>query len=248
MEGRTEQEVALLGFSSGILRRVVPSSFTGELLQQYVSFDRARWTALLLEEATGRAVNVHMRTDCFGLISTMNSLRLKIQEQRFAVEVWALKEAFELHEISTFEHVPGLPHLMVADGMTKYTPRGRDTVARAMEGYVRLPTLSDRKREEAQGNKHKVWRSKRWREDEEEKTHLKRRKANLEVHREEHGREMDPDVMQRPEEAAAAVRKEERKSPHRTCGRSLPPGRPCEDPEKGTSEKGSPGRAPSCEE
>jgi hypothetical protein len=150
-EGQQRQEVqgSLLGWSTARIKRVVSSTFSGELLQQATAFDRARWTALLIKEMTGADVPLHMRTDCKSLIQNLDSLRLQAKEKRLTTEMWALREAFDLDEIATYEHVPTT--YMIADGMTKEGTRAgrkvRDMVVDAMNGKITLPDESAFRRE-----------------------------------------------------------------------------------------------------
>jgi hypothetical protein len=150
-EGQHGQEVqgSLLGWSTARIKRVVSSTFSGELLQQAAAFDRARWTALLIQEMTGRDVPLHMRTDCKSLIQNLDSLRLQAKEKRLTTEMWALREAFDMDEIATYEHVP--TSFMIADGMTKEGARAgrrvRDMVVDAMNGKILLPDESAFRRE-----------------------------------------------------------------------------------------------------
>ena len=124
----------MIAYSSAGIKRVVNSTFSGELLQQCVAFDEARWLVLLRQEMTGRDTDLHMKSDHLGLIQSLNSLRQQVKEKRLMGNLWSLREAFENHEITTYEHIP--TRHMLADGMTKANPELRQPIVQAMKGTM----------------------------------------------------------------------------------------------------------------
>ena len=171
-------KVSLLGWSSGRLRRVVVSTFAGELLQQTAAFDQARWTTLLLKELIGKELPLRMRTDCKSLVDNLHSLRQRVTEWRLMSEMWALREAIEAKEIESLDHVPTTR--MIADGLTKPDPKLRNMICRAMEGYLDVADgesqARPRKRTAAESQEEEValCRRERKREKKERKEERKR--------------------------------------------------------------------------
>ena len=76
------------------------------------------------------------------IIANLNSMRTQIKEKRLMNEVYVLKEAWELWEIYSYEHIP--TSFMIADGLTKVEGKLRDLLVRAMKGRIQLPREQDR--------------------------------------------------------------------------------------------------------
>ena len=96
----------------------------------------ACWTRNLAEEMMGTRSLLHMRTDCKSLVEATRSLRQQVRERRLTAELWALREALDMGEITSLEHTSTTK--MIADGLTKSDPKLRTTLRQAMAGELLL--------------------------------------------------------------------------------------------------------------
>ena len=125
---------ALIAWSCSRLKRVVKSTFSGELMQQVDAFDRATWMRMLYQELTAKPAELHMRTDCNSVVENTQSLRVQVTEKRLTTDVWMLRQALVRGEITSLAWVD--TSLMLADGLAKPSETLRTPIVKAMKGLI----------------------------------------------------------------------------------------------------------------
>ena len=130
----SKHSVAVIGWTSRKIKRVVRSTFSGELLQQSEGLDSVIWTQGMLKEMTGLELPIDMYTDCQSLVDSLSSLRLRPKEKRLTVELSLLREAQNNKQVRSISHIS--TKFMLADGLTKDELRLRKTLCDAISGTV----------------------------------------------------------------------------------------------------------------
>jgi len=136
-EGK-ETPFALVGYKSNKIRRVVTSTFSGELINQTATFDLGSHVRDLFDEIRkGKGATrspLDLLTDCQSVVDHVRSLRMHTKERRLFGDVFCLREAIALGEIRSISHI-NTEH-MLADGLTKNDPKLKAMLLRAMAGTV----------------------------------------------------------------------------------------------------------------
>ena len=130
------QDIVLLCWTSKKIKRVVRSTFSGELLQQSEALDCVMWLKGLLLEMTDLSISIDMLTDCQSLVDSLKSLRLRPKEKRLTVELSLLKEAQQNNDVRSIRHIP--TGLMIADGLTKDQSKLRLNLCKLLGGSVTM--------------------------------------------------------------------------------------------------------------
>ena len=125
----------LISWKSARIKRVVRSTFAGELLQCSSTFDNSAHIRDLYDQIsghTGHVTPLTIMTDCMDVIDHLRSLKNTCSEKRLNKEVHLLRETVATGEVTSWIHVPST--LMQADGLTKEGPKLRALVIAAMRG------------------------------------------------------------------------------------------------------------------
>jgi hypothetical protein len=134
----------LIAWSSRRIRRVVRSTFSGELLMQTDLLDTACWLRNLWDELLGQPYQttaLDCKTDCQSVVDVVKSLRVHCTEKRLYLDVDTLREAVETGELRSLQHIAS--ELMPADGLTKPQPKLKAAIIDVMAGHVLLPRTVD---------------------------------------------------------------------------------------------------------
>ena len=94
-----------------------------------------------------------MLTDCQSLVDNCRNLRIRAEERRLLGEITSLKEAIHSGEVRSLSHIG--TEFMVADALTKSTPRRRRQLLDAMAGTIILPTTSPNSKKTVEHNRSK---------------------------------------------------------------------------------------------
>jgi hypothetical protein len=137
-----DRSAAIIMWKSVRIKRVVRSTFTGELLEQSNAMDSAVWIARLIEEITNHPIPVDMLTDCQSLVDKTRSLKVSVEEKRNLVDIHAIREAIESLQIRSLSHIGNQE--MIADGLTKTTPKLKPPILKMMQGSIHIPTTDAR--------------------------------------------------------------------------------------------------------
>ena len=147
----TATPACLISWKSSRIKRVVRSTFAGELLQCSSTFDHAAHVRDLYDEICGRGISgkttkpdiktpLVIRTDCQDVIDHLRSLRNTCSEKRLNKEVHLLRSSVTTGEVSIYQHVRS--ESMMADGLTKESPKLREPIIRAMRGQCFFEPLT----------------------------------------------------------------------------------------------------------
>jgi len=132
---------SIIAWKSNKISRVVRSTFSAELLSQMTNFDLACWIRTFYEEilfgSTNQNITVTLFTDCHSLVDHAKSLRLQATEKRLYNDIQAIREGISTGEIDRLIHIP--TSYMIADGLTKPSPKLRHLILKAMDGIITLP-------------------------------------------------------------------------------------------------------------
>ena len=130
--------VAVMGWRSSVLKRVVTSSFSAELVNLSIAFDEVAWTANLITDVLGHRIPVIAFSDCQSVVDNTKSLRLQVREKSLTRYMYYVRDMLKRSEIDELIHVP-TSH-MLADGLTRKSPKGRQALATAMQGSCPSPS------------------------------------------------------------------------------------------------------------
>ena len=131
---------AMISWRSARIKRVVTSTFIGELLEQSETFDRGFWIARMFTEVTGQEPSLDMLTDCKSVVDNSRSLKITITSNKHKTDMFALREALERNEIRTLSHISRQD--MIADGLTKDAYNLKQVIIQAMKGSIRIPQIN----------------------------------------------------------------------------------------------------------
>ncbi len=140
---------AMVGYKSNKIRRVVTSTFSGELINQTATFDlgahvRDMYDELKNGKQTKRSP-LDLMTDCQSVVDHVRSMRMHTKERRLFGDVFCLREAILLQEMRSINHID--TEHMLADGLTKGDAKLKDALLRAMAGTVTFAINSTHKQQ-----------------------------------------------------------------------------------------------------
>ena len=125
--------LAVIGWRSALIQRVVTSSFSAELLNLCSAVDTAIWSRDLFAEMLGQPLPISVFTDCLSIVENSRSLRLQVTERRLTSYMWMLRDILERGDIKPLVHVSTRQQL--ADGLTKRSPMRRNLLRKALDGW-----------------------------------------------------------------------------------------------------------------
>ena len=124
-----------ISWKSAIIRRVVVSSFSAELINVCSAIDDGIWSAALLSEIWGRMVLVDVYSDCRSVVANASSLRLQVREKALAKYMYLLRDVLASGQINSLNYIP--TNHMIADGLTRKSPQRRNQLLRLLTGKLR---------------------------------------------------------------------------------------------------------------
>ncbi len=132
-----QTEAMPIGWKSAVVRRVVISSFSAELINSCSALDDGVWSAALLSDVWGVKVEVAAFSDRRSVVSNSTSLRLlQARVKALTRYMYWLRDMLASQEVKSLRFVSTRD--MIADGMTRRSTTRRNQLLDFMNGRIRI--------------------------------------------------------------------------------------------------------------